>query len=807
MADIKIVADYSDLKDLRNELSAVQNSAKASAKVFERELSKALDQNAKSAQAYYKSLYEIDKSAKSAYKSAQFMEATFKEQERTVERLSTKYKPLYAASKQYEKALDEISQAHKLGVLTSKQHEDALEALNKEYQDFSNGTAGWSNQFTSGMDRSAKSMNRFGMYAQQTGYQVGDFLVQIQGGTNAFVAFGQQATQLAGLLTGRFVFLGAALGIAIPLITAVGAAWSRSRKDSDKAAEATETLNDKLKSLDATLEDWIMTKKAAAAGMTVDELLGTQGLEDALKEVEDARSKLASIVKAQQATEMMGGQTGLFAWFQAKGAINDATGALAQYVSASERLFQLEQKASDARVRAFSEEYQNLSQQLQLRQMINKYGEDSWRVRQLEQQQQISNYNAQIDKQVKANELTWSQGEALKNSNAELQRQSVSLDDVLTRLGQSTGLINSSTTATGAWESAMSGVRAEISAIISGLSSIGGGMIGNAAKQAEIDALKAGKSIRDAAVAQQSYIKEQEWAQREIGASWWEKQQIASEKFLYQESLRLDTTLEKERALAREREKTSTSSSSGGGAGTSALTLDKRETSLQSLLTQYMPTETEWEKLEQEREKLEVWQQKANQALEAAQIKEREGLEAHNQYKLEIAKRYVDAKSRIDKQEQDLNLSSYESFFGSMATVFAQGNEKALKVSKAFGVAEATVSMWRGAAKALELPYPANLAAWGKVLATGASAIASIKSVTASSSGSSSSASTSSSAAATSTSSSVASATTAATPQAPQMIQLSGLTANSLFSGSQLQELFDAIYEENKDRGYVLSIG
>jgi hypothetical protein len=63
-----------------------------------------------------------------------------------------------------------------------------------------------------------KSTNQFGMYSQQVGYQVGDFLVQIQGGTDALLAFGQQGTQLAGLLPG---LAGAIIGIGLSLGTAL----------------------------------------------------------------------------------------------------------------------------------------------------------------------------------------------------------------------------------------------------------------------------------------------------------------------------------------------------------------------------------------------------------------------------------------------------------------------------------------------------------------------------------------------------------------------------------------------------------
>ena len=82
-----------------------------------------------------------------------------------------------------------------------------------------------------------RRMNAMGMATQQAGYQAGDFLVQVQSGTNAFVAFGQQATQLVGILplmadslgvsTGKLIAISSILGILIPLATAFGAALSR----------------------------------------------------------------------------------------------------------------------------------------------------------------------------------------------------------------------------------------------------------------------------------------------------------------------------------------------------------------------------------------------------------------------------------------------------------------------------------------------------------------------------------------------------------------------------------------------------
>lgn len=104
--------------------------------------------------------------------------------------------------------------------------------------------------------RSTKGLNRMGVMAQQSGYQIGDFLVQVQSGTNWMVAFGQQATQVAGTLTllgGPMLWIGTALGIAIPLITAVGAAFMRTKEE---AADAAGTFDNFSKALDEVGESF-----------------------------------------------------------------------------------------------------------------------------------------------------------------------------------------------------------------------------------------------------------------------------------------------------------------------------------------------------------------------------------------------------------------------------------------------------------------------------------------------------------------------------------------------------------------------
>lgn len=66
--------------------------------------------------------------------------------------------------------------------------------------------------------------------------------------------------------------------------------------------------------------------------------------------------------------------------------------------------------------------------------------------------------------------------------------------------------------------------------------------------------------------------------------------------------------------------------------------------------------------------------------------------------------------------------------FADIAGAFGKESSGMAKAAKVFGIIQGTISMFTGAAKALELPFPANIAAVAAVLAKGASLVASIKS-------------------------------------------------------------------------------
>jgi hypothetical protein len=144
-----------------------------------------------------------------------------------------------------------------------------------------------------------KASNRMGVVTQQAGYQVSDFIVQVQGGQSVFVAFGQQASQLVGILplmTGAFglstaalVGLSAGLGIAIPLLTAIGAAFFRSGKSSKDSSEKVDKYAESLKKLRNELQQ-----------LTEDRLSATTKFDPAIRDASEKRNQLANEIAKKE---------------------------------------------------------------------------------------------------------------------------------------------------------------------------------------------------------------------------------------------------------------------------------------------------------------------------------------------------------------------------------------------------------------------------------------------------------------------------------------------------------------------------
>ena len=401
-------------------------SAEDSASVFSAELRKqeaGLERAARANQEYMRSLQTASLANKSAEGSASVFEAELRRQEATVERLAMKYNPLRAASMLYEKELRDINEATRVGAINDRQRQQSLDALNAEFQSFSSGAQGAAmanNRFGAQSQMAGRRTNQLGVLMQQTGYQVGDFAVQVQGGTNVMVALGQQATQLVGTFgmlakSTRMIGVFAGLGIAIPIITGVAAAFMRMNESAEEAAKDVKSLDDKLKSLKETLKNYAELQEAVAKGMSLDEYFTTKELDAAIRKLKEAKDDLKELTFGEALVEgglrgvplignLIAGETETEAYEAALKRVTDAEAVLAE----------LRQKEADTRADNFADSSLKLKQELEILQAQADFGKDSPQSINKELEQELRIRKEAIDAKVVALELDYEAGEELK---------------------------------------------------------------------------------------------------------------------------------------------------------------------------------------------------------------------------------------------------------------------------------------------------------------------------------------------------------------------------------------------------------
>lgn len=162
------------------------------------------------------------------------------------ERMTKAYAPLRSAENQYKATQKEIQQAHARGIITLEEMEQALATVSAEFDQFTKGVATGGNQFAKFNVEAYKSAQtlkrRFNTGLQQAGYQVGDFIVQVQSGQSALIAFGQQGSQLAGI----FGPAGAIVGAVIAAGTALGLAYQQYKEAAEGAVKDIQTAFNEL---------------------------------------------------------------------------------------------------------------------------------------------------------------------------------------------------------------------------------------------------------------------------------------------------------------------------------------------------------------------------------------------------------------------------------------------------------------------------------------------------------------------------------------------------------------------------------
>ncbi|MFD2741315.1 phage tail length tape measure family protein [Sulfitobacter aestuarii] len=459
--------------------------------------------------------------------------------ENSLESLRAKYNPLYAASAQYETALREIAEAERAGVISSHLAADARQRAAQALQ----GGAGQ-------MTKYGAAMQTAGHQTQNAAYQLQDIFVTAEMGMNPMRIALQQGTQLSAVMSDMAksgngasgALKGLAGGIAsmvnpISLVTIGGVAAAAMLTQwiigATSAEEKTEDLSKKIHVLSTSLDALEANTQASAAQISqhLKSAFGSVAT-DVQALISDLREAEFSVIshkmqrEIETATSQLNSLGGAFEVFWADfmnpGSVD------------SGYLLQMQEIISDSGI-AYDEF-------VKLDKAVNSVFTSK-------------DVNDFVKNMATARSLAAEIGGPVGDQIA----------DALLKAADQSGMLNrvmaDANNQTIDWASNLTGVRAELSAIMSTLGNIGGGLIGNASKFTELAALKAGKGVRESAVAAERMRKEAEWAGRSQGAGMIGKAAIAGERAIWEKGIQLDAELEAARAAARKRD----SKSTGGG--------------------------------------------------------------------------------------------------------------------------------------------------------------------------------------------------------------------------------------------------
>ena len=212
-------------------------------------------------------------------------------------------------------------------------------------------------------------LNKFGKgVAQQAGYQIADFAVQVQNGTSAIQAFGQQGSQMLAVFGPVGSLLGAAVAIGSALTTAFIGMSQASKGLSAQTELATKTFegfNSAMSSLNSRINTALHSSFEALENKFGDLADKARGVVSALREIDNARA-LSSLLTSVEAVKK---KTGDLA-----SKTNDYSTELMRISKLSEGTYQTGQIAKFGREfdRNTSSAQQFITAQKELTEVLNK---------------------------------------------------------------------------------------------------------------------------------------------------------------------------------------------------------------------------------------------------------------------------------------------------------------------------------------------------------------------------------------------------------------------------------------------------
>jgi hypothetical protein len=228
--------------------------------------------------------------------------------------------PVVQATKSLNKLVAQeklLNKAFKENLISSAIYKKGIKEVREEVNRLKTAVAAGGaalDKYNAGLVQSKNKMNKFGMVSQQVGYQVGDFFVQVQSGTSALVAFGQQGTQLAGLLPG---VTGAIVGISL----AVGTMLARSFMEANQELEP---LIDRLQELPSLYDDIDNISTTLSGSIVLPWMEGAAAIDVYLAKLQETKQQDIS----KTLGDLLGQRAGLFSVKGARSALGISSGAI-----------------------------------------------------------------------------------------------------------------------------------------------------------------------------------------------------------------------------------------------------------------------------------------------------------------------------------------------------------------------------------------------------------------------------------------------------------------------------------------------
>ena len=677
--------------------------------------------------------------------------------------------------------------------------------------------------------KTSRKISTKGVIIQQSGYQIGDFIVQVQSGTNALVAFGQQATQVAGTLTllgGKWVMIGSVLSIAVPLLTAIGAAFMRTRGESQELAKSMDVLNDSMSSINSTNK---------ILELSITELRDRFG--DQAEAIREAAKELLVYEKVLAASRL---SESVFASRDSISKFVQTSGeALSKPIRELADTFGVEfDRAVDLQSKIAALIYAPKDELSEVAQGVRSALEDAGiPFKELPTDIQAAIVEA-TNLEIAIAELNATSESATKNAGAVgqayLEKRLKALRDEREELKKNFGLIQSEYTALDLSLRRSEGVDTQLNRVLSARVASYMDMIDRQREQTGISYKQGSQmvalyeeterlrlqtemllkpAIKFAEAVEASRYDAEALAKMDIDRSLIDAaiQSGVLSKNMADALLAAVALVDKAPELAQIGARMASNYIGRPPAGfieegpgstfgnfltigsMGELPTGKKKKTGQpdriGALARSLATEAEM---------LESWRTEGLLQIQDFNAKELELLGGHQAAVERLEQEHQNRLNAIRTTEQVSTLNGYADLFGALGSLMGTKGKKLLQIQAGLSGAATMISSYEAAANAAaKAPDPISAAAaWAGWVAKGVSTVAKIKSI-----GQSGNASAGGSGG----SGSIATPS-AATEAAPQRVLVEGIGPNDLISGTQLSEIFDRLYEENENRGLVFQI-